>query len=80
MTYFEINRLCPVCKQEVSGFVGTYMLAIEKPYRNIMFHLDCYKQNYENIAQILQETVDLWYNLNYNDKISRKNKGKGVIK
>lgn len=66
------NTVCPVCKQDIEGFIGNYMLAIEKPYANILIHMDCYLQNKENMLEILQETLDLWYNIKYNEKIFRK--------
>lgn len=69
-----MNSICPVCRKEILPEDRRYMLALETPYQNVWFHFYCYKQNITIIPKILQETIDLWYNIKYNTKISRKSK------
>jgi hypothetical protein len=50
--YVEKKRICPKCLEEVTGIY--YMLAIEVPYLNMFFHMDCYNQIKNDSATLLE--------------------------
>jgi hypothetical protein len=67
-TLGRTERYCLYClskgksKEESEIILGDYqMVAIERPYINLWFHKECYK-NINNILLFLQENKDLWYN------------------
>ncbi len=47
---------CPVC-QEVIDNHSYYMIALERPYINIYFHIDCYK-TITDITEFLKENIE----------------------
>ncbi len=48
---------CPVCNENISIAMEHFLVAVDIPYLNILFHLSCYKNNYDN----LHKTIEVWY-------------------
>ena len=70
-----MTNICIICNEEISR-ADYFMLALEIPYRNIPLHKGCYRENKANMLEILQKTRHLWYNINDNEKLSKKRKEK----
>lgn len=59
--------ICPYCEKEILKEDSKFMIALEKPYYNIYFHKSCLI-SIENIRELLQNKVQIWYNKNGNIK------------
>jgi len=69
--------VCPYCKNNINPEQSKFMYPLEKPYMNIYFHLECYK-NIEDMLEFLQNNTEIWYNIKdrevKNGRRNRKNK------
>lgn len=61
-------RMCIECGKEIKSSVPYKMLALEKPYKNIFLHLDCYNELMERVIDwkglelYLANNLEVWYN------------------
>jgi hypothetical protein len=54
----ESNLLCFSCDKEISPDNEKYFLGLDKPYINISFHRNCYKEIQGDINDFLLENLD----------------------
>ena len=67
-----MKRKCFKCEEEILD--AYFMLAIDRPYYNLFFHLGCYRE-IENMALFLEENKEKLYNYNVKEeKNERKSK------
>jgi hypothetical protein len=49
---------CPVCKKYVMVVEEKMMVAVESPYLNIYFHIDCYNQVKDTLKEFMEKNLD----------------------
>lgn len=81
-------KICVHCEEEING--SYKMQALDRPYRNLFFHPDCYNAivteygtGVEGMLQYLTQTYEKWYNMEENigkrSKNARKRRGKPAV-
>ncbi len=53
----DIIYPCIVCGELLQPTERKFMLAVEVPYTNLWIHYNCYRNNSENIHEILKEKL-----------------------
>lgn len=54
--YCKVNKP----KRKING--EFFMIAMDRPYKNVWIHRECYKKlGKQNVDSFLEENVDVWY-------------------
>ena len=60
------GRVCVYCETKRKRKLNSdnwFMLGIERPYKNIWFHKECYKKVESNLEDFLVDTYNYWIKL-----------------
>lgn len=60
-------KICILCKKEILLEDLKYMIALEKPYLNLIVHRDCYN-SCDNLKEFLSNSLEEYLNLIENIK------------
>jgi len=68
-------KTCFKCEKEFLPEERIFFLALEKPYVNLLFHHECYKEIKSEETQYLTQNAERVYNYLNKDKIKGKKDG-----
>jgi len=58
----SVGKICPFCMEAIKEEDDVYMVAVERPYCNIFFHLSHFNLINSDLYLFLSENPDRWYN------------------